>query len=45
MDSAVTIGNLVTVTGDVRLILIDGANLTASAGINVTGDNKLTIYA
>ena len=40
----VTIGERITVTGDVRLILCDGAKLTASAGITVTGDNKLTIY-
>ena len=41
----VTIGQRVTVTGDVHLILADGCKLTASQGINVTGDNSLTIYA
>lgn len=44
-DGKVTIGNRVTVTGNVRLILKDGAELTASKGITVTGDNSLTIYA
>ncbi len=37
------------VTGDVHLILCDGAKLTASRGITVTSNdttlNKLTIYA
>ncbi|MBR0281720.1 MAG: hypothetical protein IJQ81_09025, partial [Oscillibacter sp.] len=41
----VKIASRVTVTGDVRLILCDGAKLTASTGITVTGDgNSLTIY-
>ncbi|MCQ2313491.1 MAG: hypothetical protein MJZ84_08625, partial [Paludibacteraceae bacterium] len=31
--------------GDVRLILADSAQLTATGGINVTGTNSLTIYA
>ncbi len=47
----VTINQTVTVNGDVKLILEDGANLTvngagsASAGINVTQGNSLSIYA
>ena len=42
----VTIGSRVTVTGEVHLILADGANLTAtSGGINVGDGNSLTIYA
>ena len=45
VNSDVTITSRVTVTGDVHLILADGANLTASAGITVTGSNSLTIYA
>ena len=36
----------ITVLGDVRLILSDSCYLNASnGGINVTGNNKLTIYA
>lgn len=41
----VTISQRVTVTGDVRLILANGANLTANGGIGVAGGNALTIYA
>jgi len=41
----VTIGSLVRVTGEVNLILTNGATLTASAGINVTSGNTLNIYA
>ena len=44
-DAPITIGQRVTVTGDVRLILEDGCNLTVNRGITVTGDNSLTIYA
>ena len=44
------IDSTVTVSGDVKLILADGVTLTVNgtaykAGINVTGDNSLTIYA
>lgn len=41
----VTIGSRVCVTGEVNLILTNGATLTASAGINVTSGNTLNIYA
>ena len=44
-DAPITIGQRVTVTGDVRLILEDGCNLTVNDGIHVTGGNSLTIYA
>ncbi|MFI3227252.1 MAG: hypothetical protein R3Y09_07570, partial [Clostridia bacterium] len=40
----VTISSRITVTGDVHLILADGATLTASAGITVNEGNSLTIY-
>ena len=40
----VTIASRIAVTGEVHLILCDGATLTASKGITVTGDNSLTIY-
>lgn len=39
------ISSLVTITGDVSVILKDGCTLTCSAGINVAGSNSLTIYA
>ena len=45
VNGDVPIGQRVTVTGDVHLILADGYTLTASQGINVTGGNSLTIYA
>ena len=45
VNSDVTIASRITVTGDVRLILKDSAELTASAGINVSSGNSLTIYA
>ena len=45
VDKDVTIAERITVTGDVNLILTDGAKLTANAGITVTGaNNSLTIY-
>ena len=40
----VTIGQRVNVNGDVHLILADGCSLTVNGGINVSGDNSLTIY-
>ena len=40
----VTVTNRITVTGDVHLILQDGATLTAKKGIDVSGNGKLTIY-
>ena len=45
VNDEVTIGSRVSVTGEVHLILADGAHLTASGGINVGGGNSLTIYA
>ncbi len=41
----VSISERITVSGDVYLILADGATLTASQGISVTKGNSLTIYA
>lgn len=41
----VEIDKAVTVSGDVRLILTDGAVLTVTGGIRVTKGNSLTIYA
>ena len=45
VNSNVTINTRVTVTGNVRLILEDGCDLTVNGGITVTGDNSLTICA
>ncbi|WP_455138552.1 YDG domain-containing protein [Thermophilibacter sp.] len=44
VQNNVTIGQRVTVKGDVHLILADGASLTVNGGINVTEDNALSIY-
>ena len=44
VEQNVTIASRITVTGDVHLILKDGATMTASAGITVTEGNSLTIY-
>ena len=44
-DGGTTIGSRVTVTGDVHLILADGATLNANKGINVGDGTSLTIYA
>ena len=44
-EGNVTIGQRVTVTGEVHLILADGCKLTASQGIQVAEGNSLTIYA
>ena len=41
----ITINDRITVTGDVHLILADGANLNAEKGIEVSDNNSLTIYA
>ena len=40
----VTINDRITVTGNVHLILADGAELTASKGIQVASGNSFTIY-
>ena len=46
VDGGVTIDSRVTVTGDVKLILKDGANLTVNGGIDVSGtSNSFTVYA
>ena len=39
-----TISERITVTGDVKIILVDGVTLTIPKGITVEGDNKLTVY-
>ncbi|MBW7571957.1 X2-like carbohydrate binding domain-containing protein [Caproiciproducens faecalis] len=50
-SGTVKIDHTLTVTGDVKLILADGASLTVNgsdgdnAGIEVTADNSLSIYA
>lgn len=46
VDGEVTMGNRITVKGDVHLILADGCKLNAeNGGINVKEGNNLTIYA
>lgn len=40
----VSIGSRVEVTGDVHLILADGASLTVTGGINVPEDSSFTVY-
>lgn len=46
VDGTVAIDSRVTVTGDVKLILKDGANLTVNGGIDVSGtSNSFTVYA
>lgn len=45
VSGTVEISQRITVTGNVHLILKDGAHLTASQGIQVTGANSLTVYA
>ena len=45
VDSNVTIGSRIIVTGTVHLILADGYTLTASQGIQVAEGNSLIIYA
>lgn len=40
----ITLNERVEVSGDVKLLLCDGATLTASKGIHVTGTHSLTIY-
>ena len=44
VSETTTISDRITVNGEVNLILADGAKLTASKGINVTGSNTLNIY-
>lgn len=45
VDGTVAIDSRVTVTGDVRLILKDGASLTVNGGILVVSSNSFTVYA
>ena len=45
VNGAVTIGDRVTVSGEVHLILADGASLTANRGINVAERNSFSVYA
>ena len=40
-----TVASQIVVSGNAHLILGDGCNLTANFGINVSGTNKLNIYA
>ena len=40
----VTVGGRITITGDVRLILADGASLTVNGGIYVPTGSSLTVY-
>jgi hypothetical protein len=44
VKSEVTISDRIFVYGNVNLILCDGATLTASNGINVSGQNTLNIF-
>ena len=44
VDSNVTIGSRVTVSGDVHLLLTDGCTLTVNGGVQVENSNALTIY-
>lgn len=45
VNGAVTIGDRVTVSGEVHLILADGASLTVNGGINVAESNSFSVYA
>ena len=45
VNGAVTIGSRVAVSGEVHLILADGASLTVNGGINVAEDNSFSVYA
>lgn len=45
VDGEVTIDSRVTVTGDVKLILTNGASLTVNDGIDVSDGNSFTVYA
>ena len=44
VNTDVTIGSRVSVSGTVYLILCDGATITVNGGIQLTGSNSLTIY-
>lgn len=45
VDGNQTIGSTITVSGDVKLILVNGCKLTAARGINIQQGCSLTIYA
>ena len=45
VNSPVTIDSRVSVSGEVHLILADGASLTANGGINVAESNSFSVYA
>ena len=45
VNGAVTIGDRVTVSGEVHLILADNASLTANGGIDVAESNSFSVYA
>ena len=45
VNDTVTIGSRVAVSGEVHLILADGASLTVNGGINVAKDNSFSVYA
>ena len=45
VNANVTVEKRITVSGNVNLILCDGAELTASAGVNVPEGNSLTVWA
>ena len=44
VDSTVTLTERITVTGDVHLVLVDGAVLTANLGVNIPEGSSLTVY-
>ena len=44
VGSDITISDCVTVSGNVNLLLTNSNTLTCSSGINVAGENSLTIY-
>lgn len=44
VDGNVTIGSGVTVSGDVKLVLKDGASLTVNGGIKVPSGSTFTVY-
>ena len=45
VNGAVTIGDRVTVSGEVHLILADNASLTVNGGIKVAEGNSFSVYA
>ena len=45
ITGGMTVESRIEINGDVNLILCDGAELTASAGIHVIGENRFTVWA